>query len=92
MTTPRTLLVGEHVRLTAIETRDHPAIAAWSNDSEYMRNMRTQAAAPETEAAEDAEPATGEAAQSPAGERADGQTGNEAAVPAQAPEAAPPGQ
>ena len=48
MTKPRRLLVGEHVRLTAIETEDHPAIAAWSNDSEYMRDMRTGAAAPVT--------------------------------------------
>ncbi len=49
MTTPRPLLVGDRVRLTAIEARDHAAVAAWSHDSEYMRNMRTQAAAPETE-------------------------------------------
>lgn len=46
MTKPRPMLVGELIRLTAIETEDYPAIAGWSNDSEYMRNMRTQAAAP----------------------------------------------
>lgn len=48
MTKPRPMLVGEHVRLTAVETEDYPAIAGWSNNSEYMRNMRTGAAAPVT--------------------------------------------
>ncbi len=44
MTEPRRLLVGEMVRLTAVEPADHATIAAWSNDGDFSRNLRTGAA------------------------------------------------
>ncbi|NNC91659.1 MAG: GNAT family N-acetyltransferase [Acidimicrobiia bacterium] len=48
MTTSRPLLTGKRIRLTAIEPPDHAAIAAWSHDPDYLRNMRTGPAAPES--------------------------------------------
>lgn len=48
MSQPGQLLVGESVRLTAIDAADHAAIASWSRDSHYLRNLRTSGAAPES--------------------------------------------
>lgn len=42
------LLTGKRICLTAIEASDHAAIARWSTDSNYLRNIRTSGAAPES--------------------------------------------
>jgi RimJ/RimL family protein N-acetyltransferase len=43
------LFVGEHVRLTAIEPGDLPAMARWYRDSDFMRRLDADVAAPKTE-------------------------------------------
>jgi RimJ/RimL family protein N-acetyltransferase len=43
------LFVGEHVRLTAIEPGDLPAVARWYRDSDFMRRLDADIAAPKTE-------------------------------------------
>jgi RimJ/RimL family protein N-acetyltransferase len=43
------LFAGEHVRLTAIEPGDLPAVARWYRDSDYMRRLDADIAAPKTE-------------------------------------------
>lgn len=48
MTPVRRLFVGSRVRLTAISPSDHPSIARWSEDSDYLRNIRTAGAVPES--------------------------------------------
>ncbi len=45
----RRLLIGERVRLTAVEPADHAAIADWSSDGDYIRNLRTGAASESVE-------------------------------------------
>ena len=48
MKPPQRLLTGERICLTAIEASDHAEIARWSTDSNYLRNVRTSGAAPES--------------------------------------------
>ena len=50
MNAPKALFDGPRVRLTAIAENDHSTIAGWSDDSEYLRNLRTAAALPESPA------------------------------------------
>jgi RimJ/RimL family protein N-acetyltransferase len=46
---PGNLFAGEHVRLTAIEPGDLPAMTRWYRDSDYMRRLDADIAAPKTE-------------------------------------------
>jgi RimJ/RimL family protein N-acetyltransferase len=46
---PGNLFAGEHVRLTAIEPGDLPAMARWYRDSDFMRRLDADIAAPKTE-------------------------------------------
>jgi RimJ/RimL family protein N-acetyltransferase len=46
---PGNLFAGEHVRLTAIESGDLPAMARWYRDSDFMRRLDADIAAPKTE-------------------------------------------
>ena len=43
------LFAGERVRLTAIEPGDLPAVARWYRDSDFMRRLDADIAAPKTE-------------------------------------------
>lgn len=47
--TPANLLRGDHVRLTAIEPRDLPALARWYEDAEFARRWDADPSAPKTE-------------------------------------------
>jgi RimJ/RimL family protein N-acetyltransferase len=44
------LLAGDHVRLTAFEPRDLPALARWYQDAAFMRLFDAEACEPKTEA------------------------------------------